>query len=279
MHAAWNLLARHRRSEAQFIWQMLFVTAAVGLLPGIVSELYVRSMNSRAWLCVVGSGICCGVYFFGLVRAYGSSDFTVVYPVARSLPVLLVAVGDLLRGRPISPAGWIGMSLVVAGCVLIPHTSFRELRLTRYWDKSLLWMLLAAVGTVGFTLLDKVASETVRQGPGTAGRYGCFFFLFTFLVFAALIRAFRTTTRNPAPTARALVAAATVLNFLGYWLVLWAYQLSESAGYIIAFRQMSVVIGVIAAFLIYKERGVAVRLIGILVISAGLVLISLCGGE
>jgi uncharacterized membrane protein len=57
-------------------------------------------------------------------------------------------------------------------------------------------------------------------------------------------------------------------------LILWAYQLSPYASYIVAFRQFSIVIGAIMAFIIYKEQGVAVRLTGALFITAGLVLIA-----
>jgi len=60
--------------------------------------------------------------------------------------------------------------------------------------------------------------------------------------------------------------------------VLWAYQLCQHASYILAFRQTSIVIGVILAFVIYKEQGRAIRLAGTFVLASGLVLISLWGG-
>ncbi len=43
---------------------------------------------------------------------------------------------------------------------------------------------------------------------------------------------------------------------------------------IVAFRQFSIVIGAIMAFILYKEQGVAVRLTGALFITSGLVLIA-----
>jgi uncharacterized membrane protein len=67
---------------------------------------------------------------------------------------------------------------------------------------------------------------------------------------------------------------AGLLSFVAYWLILWAYQLSPYASYIVAFRQFSIVIGAIMAFIIYKEQGVAVRLMGALFITSGLALIA-----
>ncbi len=70
---------------------------------------------------------------------------------------------------------------------------------------------------------------------------------------------------------------ASVFNFGAYWLVLWVYQLASRASYIVAFRQFSIVVGVVLAFFIYKEKGVKVRLTAVLIITTGLVIIGLWG--
>ena len=70
---------------------------------------------------------------------------------------------------------------------------------------------------------------------------------------------------------------AAICNFSSYWLVLWAYQLSRHAGYVVAFRQFSIVIGVAVAFVAYKESGVFVRIVGVVLITAGLIIVGLFG--
>lgn len=277
MHAGWNLLARRGRCEAIFFSRLLLVIAAAGLVPAAVSELLARSLTPTAWACVLGSGACCGAYFFGLGRAYGSADFTVVYPVARALPVVLVALGDVLRGRVPTPAGWVGIALVVAGCLLAPLRSFRDFAPRRYFNRAGLWIALTALGTVGYTLLDKLAAETVTQGPATAARYGYVYYLVSFLAYSLLVRLFKPPQRSAGAVGWAEALLGAILNFGAYWLVLWAYQLVERAGYIVAFRQFSIVIGVILAFAIYKEPGRAVRLTGTFLILAGLILIGVWG--
>jgi drug/metabolite transporter (DMT)-like permease len=280
MHAGWNLLARHESSETKFIGHMLRVTILVGMFPAFASELIARSLDANAWFCVIGSGICCGMYYFSLASAYSLADFTVVYPVARSMPILFVALGDIVRGRWVTPIGWLGMVLVVAGCFLAPLHSFRDFRMRRYVNRAVLWMLLTALGTVGYTLLDKVASETVKPGPATAARYGYFFTLIAYGVYSVLVKTIRTDELNSGVIGWRrwrLPALAAAFNFGAYWLVLWAYQLSQHAGYIVAFRQFSVVLGVAIAFLIYKEKGAAVRLTATFLISFGLLLVSMWG--
>ncbi|MDY6877574.1 MAG: EamA family transporter [Chloroflexota bacterium] len=255
MHAGWNLLARRQRSEAVFFERMLIVTALVGFVPAVLSEMQARSLTPTAWACVVGSGCCCGAYYFFLARAYASSDFTVAYPVARALPVLFVGGGDVLRGRHLTPMGWLGMSLVAFGCLLVPLHSFRDLAIRRYINRTTLWMLLTAMGTVGYTLFDKVASETVQQGPATAARYGYIYFLISGLSYAVFLKMFKAEKPISNYVGWGLAALAACMNFGAYWLVLWAYQLSPYASYIVAFRQFSIVIGTVLAFAIYKEQG------------------------
>ena len=277
MHAGWNLLARRQRSEMLFFVRMLLIVVFAGFLPVVISETMTSSLPSKAWFCLAGSGFCAGLYLYSLAMAYEVSDFTIVYPVARALPVLLVAFGDVVRGRFLNGPGWVGLVLVAVGCLLTPLHSFREISLRRYFHRSILWMLLAAIGTVGYSLLDKVASEVVLAGPATAARYCYIFFFFASLVLLVL----RWITNNKPPKDRTIgwkgPVVGAVCFFGAYWLALWAYQLSRHASYIVAFRQFSIVIGVVAAFLIYKERRVLVRIVGIALIMVGLILVGIYG--
>lgn len=274
MHAGWNLLARYSRSETTFYQKMLLITTIAGFVPAVWSEIVMRTMTPVAWACVAGSGICAAVYLFSLARAFESSDFTIVYPVARSLPVIFIAFIDVLRGRHLTSFGWVGILLVVAGCMIVPTKSFKDLQLSNYFNRTSLWMLLAAMGTVGYTLLDKIAAETVQQGADTAARYGYFYFAISLVPYSAFMSMFKSKMEKPASNDWKLALLAAILGFSAYWLILWAYQISPYASYIVAFRQFSIVIGAILAFMIYKEQGVKMRLSGALLITSGLVLIA-----
>ncbi len=155
MNDGWNLLDRRQSPKAAFFKRLLFVIVIVGFIPA--SFAYHYGMADRIWF-----GFFCGVYFFFLGRSYEFSDFTTVYPVARALPVFLVSIGDVLRGIYPNSFGWIGMLLVVSGCFLTPLYSFRVVTIRLYINRKSLWMLLAALGTVGYTMLCKVTSEVIQ---------------------------------------------------------------------------------------------------------------------
>jgi drug/metabolite transporter (DMT)-like permease len=273
MHAGWNLLARYYRSETTFYNKMVLITTVVGFVPAVWSEAVTHSMTPLAWVCVTASGICASLYLFGLARAYEATDFTIVYPVVRSLPVVFIGIADMLRGHTLTAFGWLGILSVMAGCTLVPLRHFRDFSLSRYLTPATVWMLMGAAGMVGYTLLDKIAAEVVQQGPATAARYGYFYFAISYLPYQFLMRTFKSQKGEPGGDWK-LATIAAVLGFAGYWLILWAYQLSPYASYIVAFRQFSIVIGAVMAFLIYKEEGVRVRLTGAFFITCGLVLIA-----
>jgi len=278
MHAGWNLLSRYYQSEVTFYKRMLLITFVVGFIPAVWSEIVTRSLTPTAWACVFGAGVAAAFYLFGLARAYRMTDFTIVYPVARSLPVIFLAVIDVLRGRYLTTFGWLGVLLVAAGCVLVPLKSFRDIQWKHYFNRASIWILVTAAGMVVYTLLDKIAAEVVAQGPATAARYGYFYFVFTIPPYFGLMKLYNQPFREQSGIKEwALVLIGSVFGFGAYWLVLWAYQLSPYASYIVAFRQFSIVIGAVLAFIIYKEHGVKVRMTGALTITLGLVLIGVWG--
>jgi uncharacterized membrane protein len=283
MHAGWNLLARYGRSEGVFYLRLLIVTSVVGFIPAVLSELSSRSMPPLAWLCVLGSGTAAAAYLFFMARAFQTLDFSTVYPVVRALPVILVAFADVARGRYLTPFGWVGVLLVASGCLLVPLHSIKDISVQNYLNINSLWMVLAALGTVGYTMLDKVAAEVVLPGPWTAMRYGYFYFLISLFPYWAMMRASRSSQASQngqvmrgSPSWK-LASLGALFQFGAYGLILWAYQLTPYASYVVAFRQFSIVLGSAAAFLIYKEQGVRIRLTGALFITGGLVMIAVLG--
>jgi uncharacterized membrane protein len=276
-HASWNLLARHRGDELRFFGRMLLMTVPLAAPVVGLGLLLPHAVPARVLLYVVPSGIVSGLYFRFLALAYGSSDFTVVYPVARALPVLVVAAVDVLRGRPPTAAGLAGMLLVVAGCVLAPQTSYRNLRLAHYRTKSLAWIVLTAATIVAFTVLDKLAAEIVGPGAGSAAIYCALYMASACATYAACQALFDRGRPATGEVGWRMPAAGAALTYTSYTLVLWAFQLAPQASYLLAFRQFSLVLGVAAAFAIHREEGLAVRLPATGAIVAGLVMLTVWG--
>ena len=278
-HAAWNLLARSQRSEHTFLLRALWGVLGVGLVP-VGIGLLLRPLPGTAFWCVLISGPFCGIYYLGLARAYSSGDFTVVYPIARALPVLAVGLGDIARGRFPSAGGWIGMMLVAAACTLIPLHSLRQFSARHYVNRNMGWVILAAVGTTGYTLADKFGAEAihaVRAGLVSAMLYSYLFFAVSALTFLMLLRIFGRPQEDSEAVGWKRPLLAGLLTFGSYSLVVWAYQLTSRAGYVVAFRQFSIVIGVVLASVWFSERGAALRIAAACIMVLGLALIGVFG--
>ncbi|MCS6908157.1 MAG: hypothetical protein RML93_09785 [Anaerolineales bacterium] len=279
MHAGWNLLAHYDRNEGAFYQRMLLFIVLAGFLPTVLSEFQAQSLPSLAWLCVLGSGFCAGLYLFFLAKSFEAADFSVVYPVARSLPVIFIGIIDTMRGRSLSLWGWVGIGLVSLGCFLVPQRSFRSFSIRSYLTPTSVWMFMTALSTVGYTYLDKLAAEVVKQSPATAARYGYLYFALSYIPYTIFLRYLNPQgpkgSGNRVRWRPAIIAA--ILSFGAYWLILWAYQLTPYTSYIVALRQFSIVIGSTVALTYYKESGLVVRLSGALLITIGLILIALLG--
>jgi drug/metabolite transporter (DMT)-like permease len=209
---------------------------------------------------------------------YQSGDFTVVYPLVRALPVLFVALFDLARGRAPSGAAWVGMSLVALGCLLIPHTTWRTLRWQAYRSRAILWAVLAALGTVGYSAADKVAAEYLMPGAVDAARYFVLELVFCMPPLVLLLRlAGQPIGLQPWRAGWRWPLLAALGTFLSYWLILWAFQGVAQASYIVAIRQSSIVIGTVLGTFLFHEPARGLRIPAALLITGGIITIALAG--
>jgi len=272
-HTGWNLMASSQRAGgAGFYRRMLSVTSLVMLIPAGLGIYFSGLASPVVMGMAVVSGIFCGFYYLFLGQAYRNLDFSVAYPITRALPILILAFGDTFRGRMPSTTAWIGMILASAGVILTPMHRLGDLGQLFARRKMLGWTLLTALAIVGYTLVDKIASEAVPAGLGGAVQYGYILYLTAFVVVSLTPRLGGGIP--DAPCRWRTCITASVFDFGGYLLVLWAYQLVRQASYVFAFRQVSLVMGVAMAFLLGRERLPAVRIAGVAMVTTGIMLVA-----
>jgi drug/metabolite transporter (DMT)-like permease len=274
-HAGWNLLAR-RHSANDIFLRILLIIALVGLGPTVLGEFSAQPVASVVWMILPISGIFQAIYFWGVTRGYRSGDFTIVYPLSRALPVLLIAFADLARGHAPSTFGWLGIILVTIGCVVIPLESLHGVTRARYWNRTILWVLITASAIVGYTIFDSAANQLLQGGALTALRYNVYESSLSLVGYVLILR----LEGQPITHAEgwrgwrfALVAAVFV--FGSYSLILWAYQLTPFASYVSAMRQLSIVIGAIAGALVFREPAPILRIGAAAIILSGVACIAL----
>lgn len=279
LHAGWNLLVKARRASDGLL-RITLVSVALGIVPTLAAELFGRPFPPQVWLYAAGAGASLAVYNLGLTRGYQNGHFSVVYPVARALPILIVAVSDIFRGHAPAGLAWLGMALVLAGCIITPMESLREFRLSNYLNRTMVWIVVTALGTVGYTIIDHTAAEFIPSGPVSAARYGVLEFAFSALFFwLTLLVVEREAVQdwdNSWQSWKQPVFGGLAM-FGAYWLILWAYQISPQASYVVALRQFSIVLGVVVGSFLFKEPARGLRISASMAIVGGIALIILGG--
>ena len=300
LHAGWNLVAKQRSDSWATFLQILFTISVPAVLIAAWAELFMRGILPLVWPFLLGASCSQAVYFLGLTLGYRAGDLGVVYPVTRALPVLFLGGFDLVRSLSPSVMGWLGLALVAAGCLVISWAGSPRrageagVRRPRVLHATIGWAVVGAAGTVGYTAFDKLAAEALLRASGggliDAIQYGLWEFVITTILYAPLlVVAMRASVRRrPGAESRTpaswrswrtlfgdwRIAAVGFSMFVAYSLVLWAYQLSERASYVVALRQFSIVLGVVAAAVLMRERAPFVRIGSAVVIVAGIALVS-----
>ena len=339
LHASWNLLAKHGSGTPALFPRVLLAIAIPGLLVGLLGEWRATALLPVIWPFLLVTGAFQAAYYLGLTMGYRAGDLSLVYPLVRALPVLLVGVFDVLRGQVPGAGGWLGLALVLGGCLLVavpargraadtgaprgaaeergpaPKTAlFRFVESGRFAGRrhsgaspadaaaprshgaAIGWAVVAALGTVGYTVVDKLAADALAAagsaGAGAASRYGFWEFTISTAWFLPLLagvdrargrhrerRPARRIARQPPSRARLpVIVLIAALMYITYAMVLWSYQLSWQTSYVVALRQFSIVVGVAGGALLLGETAPPLRVTGAVVIVAGVAAIAFAGG-
>src|SRR3989441_5699766 len=157
-HSAWNLLVKTdaRRLEIQSGALLVGVPLCSPVL--LISSL--AEVSRPAWGVILLSGLFETAYVFALTAAYGAGDLSLVYPVARGPPPLLVVpLAIMLLGERPPWQGLAGIGLVVLG-IAAGHGGFPggPARVNR---RALALALLTGVFTAGYSLVNKLGVALV----------------------------------------------------------------------------------------------------------------------
>ncbi|HEX7540926.1 MAG TPA: hypothetical protein VF352_02240 [Anaerolineales bacterium] len=285
-HAFWNFLSKRQNPSAAF-FLMASVTASVVLTPLLFifwDGLIV--VPASVWGLIAATGAAQAFYYIFLAGAYRTGDLSHAYPLARSLPVVLVALVSLAlgRGNQIEPLAYIGFAAVTAGCLILPLPEFRGFNLGQYRQKWVLYSLLAAVCITGYTLLDDQSLRILRSLPESPLTNLDWSLLFLELETICLTIFLAGMLLAYAPERRVLRQAdGSTWRYAGlmgliiaatYGLVLLAMGYVSNVSYVFAFRQLSIPIGAGLGMLVRKEPAYPPKLVGIGIVVVGLVLVA-----
>lgn len=284
IHATWNMIGKREDPSAKFF--LVANTMGVLLLsPVVLANLYVpKSFSADVWKLIAITGLFQGIYFMGLAGAYKAGHLSVAYPLARSAPVLMVAVISVLmgKGHQLTPFSMVGMALVAVGGLLLPINRIADWKLRDYLHASTLFALMAAVGTSGYSIADDAALRVLKEEL-SANRiiltlnYAFFegvstFFWLGLFVLIGEKNGKNSTKAHPVRFRQAMVAGVGIC--LAYTIVLLAMTLAKNVSYIVAFRQLSIPIGAVLGVTVLREPRSMNKCVAIVVMLAGLVMVA-----
>ena len=264
-HTTWNLIFKSQADRAGVSLGAL-VVGTLMLTPCLL-VYSLRDVPLEAWALILLSGVFETAYVVGLTAAYQAGDLSLVYPIARGTPAFIVLpLSITLLGEPVTVLGMLGIALVVIG-IFGAHLSAGDG--TAAPPRAIVLALLTGCTIAGYSLINKLG-VTIVPVP----LYAMLVFAVDAILLAVVLRArgtldwpFARGRWKPAVTIGALMMGA----YLG---VLGAMALAPLA-YVVAAREVSIVMTTAAGVLLLGERASWRRLAGAALIFAGLVVIAL----
>jgi len=286
MHAGWNLICKSRSPSAAFF--LIATTASITAM--IPIYLYFMPVIIRippaVWILLVVTGAVQACYYISLGNAYRLNEISIAYPMARSLPVMLVPIFTtiLCMGHPLGVIAIGGMLLISAGCIVLPLRAFSNLKVSAYLGKGFFFIIGAGISVTGYSIIDSEALKLLNAAEITGSHiHSALIYIALENVFIELFlipyvmghRGERETFWRIKRTSLRYPAISGVICTAGYTLVLGAMMLVTNVSYVVAFRQISIFLGAILGIIIFKEKLTVPKAVGLGLIFAGLVLIAL----
>lgn len=280
MHVAWNMLSKSTRPSTAFYLIMNFVGGIIWLPFFIQSAPSFWGLPVLFYLLLGGSCIFEVVYMYGLAHGYKHGDISLIYPLVRALPVVMIALITLAIGigKPFDLLTFGGMVTIAAGCFIMPFASFKNISLRSLNKWALLFIALGAVGTTGYTLCDSQALKFLAFDGAPVSTAATLGYLFLIQMGLSLGEvplilfdpAERAALKQFCGKSAIYPIIAGVCSSGAYALILFAMQYVSNVSFIQAFRQLSLPLGFLAGVIFLHEKSSATKITGLTLILAGL---------
>jgi len=278
LHATWNLLTKAAHPSQSFFF-IFNLSGVIVLAPLLIINLHgIMMLPPNVWGLILLSGSFQAIYYTSLAKAYRNGDISLIYPLVRALPVLVIPVicFFISLGKPLSYGALSGMLLISLGCILMPVKFFSSWHIRDYKKKALWWILLGALGTCGYTVVDSntipLMAKSIFNVPASLV-YGGLITVSTML-WLFVINIFSGVNLKKLYTRKQLIIPiiAGVICSISYILVLTSMKYVSNVSYVSGFRQLSIPLGILLGIIILKEKIFMPRIIGTIIITVGLII-------
>lgn len=263
LHAAWNALMKVNADRLVMVATMVFSQAVIGLL--VVP--FVSFPPPEAWFYIAASTALHTAYFVFLILAYRYGDLSHVYPVARGVSPLIVAlVSVVFVGEVLSLESTISIVLIALGIMSLTFTrgaeGFRD-------PKAILFALGTGVFIAGYTVADGLGARASDSAHSYIFWLN-FFDGLPIILIALIMR--RGRIQEQVRLCWKVGVLSGIVSLVAYWIVLWAMTLAPMA-MVSAVRETSMVFAVLIGVFFLKERLNLVRVVSTAITLAGVVML------
>ena len=262
LHAFWNALVKGAGDKAI----ALGLIALGHVIPGLGMVMIAPLPGAEAVPYIIASTVIHWLYYWLLNAAYRLGDLSLVYPIARGLAPVLIALGaQIWVGEHLPPLAWGGILAVSLGIMM----------LTRGVLRSGLPMpgLLAAIGVAltisAYSIADGVG---VRVSASVLGYVGWLFVSEIFVVGYVFKAKWARLCAAP-PRVIVVGVLGGLISGAAYGLVLYTKTLAP-LGLVSALRETSVIFAALIGVIWFHERPWRDRIIAACVVAAGVAVIA-----
>lgn len=264
-HASWNAMVKSSSDRLL----MLTAIRVVGLLAGLVVAALVPLPSADCIPFLLGAAAVHYLYYALMLNAYRVGDMSQVYPIARGVAPLLVALlAALVAGESLGPLSTLAVLVLSVGILLLASAGHGVNRL------AVVLALLTGVSIAGYSVLSGLG---IRKAQSPLG-YIAWLEIATGVGMTSVACVRRKTALFEFARAQwrpGLVAGT--LSVSGYATVLWAMSVLAMAP-VVALRETSVVFAALIGSVLLREGLAGRRIAAAAMVLAGIVLLG-AGGD
>lgn len=262
LHALWNAIVKGAGDRT-----IVLGLVAVGhVLPGIALVVISPPPSAAAIPYIIASTVIHWGYYWLLNIAYRTGDLSIVYPIARGLAPILIALGALIWVDENLPAiVWFGIFAVSMGILLLARGVFAS----KIGKTGLVAAIGVAVIIASYSIVDGIGVRVSGSAVGYIGwLFVCEIFVVAFVFSTRWDRVSKMSAR-----AISLGLFGGVVSAAAYALVLYA-KTQAPLGVVSALRETSVIFAALIGVFWFSEGPRRDRLIAAVIVGAGIVAIA-----
>lgn len=260
LHASWNALVKGSSDRA-----VTLAHISLGhVIPGFALVAISPNIVSEAWPYIIASTVIHWGYYYFLNVSYRLGDLSLIYPIARGLAPVLIAIGAQYWAAETLPLiAWVGIMIVSFGILILAFNR------SKASGAAISAALVTSLFIASYSIVDGIG---IRVSGDPVAYIGWLFIAELFVIFFVW---FRFPKRLVAVGARVTMfgIGGGLLSGLAYGLVLYAKTLAP-LGIVSALRETSVIFAALIGVVLMNERPIGRRVSAAIVVAIGIIVLT-----